>query len=327
MRSSTSSAILTFRTSPITQVNDVLHIGLHKTGSTYLQNVIWPQVNNVQYLSRPFTQHNHAFNMLQYADDSLYREADVRSVLEAFDTGRFLIADESLSGKPVLFGSINRSLIARRLRSLFPEATVVLFIRDQREILLSHYHSYVKEPIGIKTLKEFLWRPGADYSFEEGVREGDYYEPANLYYNTSDFHLHLDSFLYSHLVNLYLGLFERVEIFLYEDLRQRPSAVLERLSEIVGQELVPAGDRMNRSYSRVELVIRRSLNRVRPIVDSDIMVKGASRVLGTLLPDGNKAVWRRQIDDLVGDYYSEDNALLKQLCPDIPWDLYGDQYV
>jgi hypothetical protein len=306
---------------------DILHIGIHKTGSTYLQNAIWPQVEGVQYLSRPFTQHNHAFNQLQYADDSLYDEKAMRDVLIAFGARPFLISDEALSGKPMLFASINRSHIARRLRVLFPDATVIVFIRNQHDVILSHYSSYVKEPVGTKTLRDFVWKPGMDYRYEAGVREHEYYDPARLYYNTGDFHLHLDSFLYARLIGLYRELFERVEVFLYEDLRRRPSAVVDRLSAIVGQRLHASGDRWNRSFSRNELAIRRTLNRARPLLGSDGVVKGLSRLLGAALPPGSKEAWRDQVRFVVGDYYKEDNRTLRETCPDLPWDLYEGTYV
>lgn len=307
-------------------MRDILHIGLHKTGTTYLQNVVWPQVRGVQYLTRPFTQFNHAFNMLQYADDALYEIQDVRAVLDSFSADRFLISDESLSGKPLLFGSVNRSLIAQRLQRLFPGATIILFIRDQKDIILSHYNSYVKEPTGTKNLRDLIWKPGRDYVYESGVREHELYDPTYLYFNTNDFFLHVDSFLYSRLIALYKGLFDRVEVFLFEDMVRRPAALHERLSDIVGQRLARDEDRWNRSYSRNELAIRRSLNRLRPLIDSDLLVKGLSRILGAVLPNGSKETWRREVEEIVGEYYREDNKRLKEMCPDLPWELYDSKY-
>lgn len=308
---------------------DIIHVGLHKTGSTFLQQEIWPQVEGVHYLTRPFTQHNHAFNKLQYADDSVYDREDAAAVLRGFEADRFLISDEALSGKPVMLSCLNRTQTARRLHELFPKAVIVLFVRDQRDIMLSHYNSYVKMPFGVKPIHKLFWKPGADYAYEEGVREGDYYDPETLYYNTNDIFIHFDCFLYAPLVSLYQRLFERVEVFLYEDLKHRQDDVLRRLSAIVNHPLSDISERRTRnpSHSRNELVIRRALNRGRGLVNSNLLVAGVSRVLGSVLPGGSKAAWREQIEKLVGDYYSVDNRNLKTMCPEINWNAYPDKYI
>lgn len=56
-----------------------IHVGLHKTGSTFLQNKVFPNLEETTYIGRPYTQQNMAFNKLQYADSSLY---DKQKILE-----------------------------------------------------------------------------------------------------------------------------------------------------------------------------------------------------------------------------------------------------
>ena len=51
-----------------------IHVGLHKTATTYLQNYIFNNIENFELVTRPYTQHNKAFNMMQYADDTMYNE-------------------------------------------------------------------------------------------------------------------------------------------------------------------------------------------------------------------------------------------------------------
>ena len=59
-----------------------IHIGLHKTGTTFLQNRIFSLFTNLIFLTRPYTQQNNAFNKLQYADDSLYDGDEVQNELK-----------------------------------------------------------------------------------------------------------------------------------------------------------------------------------------------------------------------------------------------------
>lgn len=198
----------------------IIHVGLHKTATTYLQSSVWPMVSNYTYLSRPYTQHNHAFNQLQYADDSLYDPEVIQSELAKIGYGNLLISDESFSGKPLSFSYINRSMIARRLHDQFPDAEIILFLRDQTDIIKSHYSSYIKMPFGVKTIDEFLYQPKGDYSYGDFISYPERFDISNLYYNTNDVFLHLDCFKYSCLIELYHRLFKKCHVFLYEDFKR-----------------------------------------------------------------------------------------------------------
>jgi len=111
--------------------NVILHVGLHKTASTFFQECVWPQLKTYTQLTRPYTQHNHAFNQLQYADDSLYDKELVIKELDKINAQNLLISDASLTGKPVIFSYINRSLIAKRLKEIFPRMVELYHMLDQ----------------------------------------------------------------------------------------------------------------------------------------------------------------------------------------------------
>ena len=68
-----------------------IHVGLHKTGTTYLQDAIWPQAKNYSFISRPYTQHNYAFNQMQYSDDTLYDKKIVENEISKFNSNHLLI--------------------------------------------------------------------------------------------------------------------------------------------------------------------------------------------------------------------------------------------
>lgn len=148
----------------------VIHVGLHKTATTFLQKKIFPSLDNYNLYTRPYTQHNHAFNQLQYADESLYNKKLVENEVEKFPTGNIILSDESFYGKPNLFSHINRTIIAKRLSELFPEATIIIFIRSQIKILLSYYNQYVKGG-GVADIKDYIWFPKSEYCFEQYEKE------------------------------------------------------------------------------------------------------------------------------------------------------------
>ena len=70
-----------------------IHLRLHKTGSTYLQHSVFPNYRNIHFISRPFTQYNHEFNKLQYADDTMYDRSMMAKTLKHFEGKSMIISD------------------------------------------------------------------------------------------------------------------------------------------------------------------------------------------------------------------------------------------
>ncbi|MFC1845312.1 hypothetical protein ACFLZ5_11080, partial [Thermodesulfobacteriota bacterium] len=182
--------------------------------TTYLQEIVFPNVKGFTYLTRPYTQHNFAFNKLQYADNSLYNHSETIDEVKKINSKNLLISDESFSGKPFGLGYINRSLIAERLAKAFPEAEIILFLRGQQEILLSQYNMWVKGyNAGYRNIDDFVWYPKKNYTHQESLSN----KPAGLntlFWNTNKFYLNLEGYKYFDLVSLYKCLFKKVHISL-----------------------------------------------------------------------------------------------------------------
>lgn len=213
-----------------------IHIGLQKTASTYFQQKIWPQVPDLNYLSRPYTQENRAFNALQYADSTLYDPDLVRAELEAVQASNperpLLISDELLSGF-AFYGVINRSLIAERLAQVLPHAEVILFLRGQIGLVESLYNQFVKTGWYARRLDEsFLCGEGRGLSYEAWQNDMDSWCIDNRdFRHTGVFSAR--HFLYGPVVNLYASLFPKVHIVLYEELLHSPDSCFERLTQIL----------------------------------------------------------------------------------------------
>jgi hypothetical protein len=304
----------------------ILHIGLHKTATTFFQNSVWPHVPGYIYLSRPFTQHNHAFNQMQYADDSLYNKRGVFSQLSGLNKSRLLISDEAFSGKPVFFSYINRSMIARRLKEIFPNAEIILFLRDQKDIILSHYSSYIKMPYGIKSIDKFLLKPENDFILSDYLKNQNYYNSKSLYYNTNDFFIHLDCFFYSPIINLYKSLFEKCHFFLYEDLVSKSESVFSRLEGILEEKIIfKDASAQNVSLSAQELETYRIANRLSLMTSNKSFIKAAQMAI-KMLPIKKKCL-KTVIDEYVGNYYHDDNNRLKSISPDLNWENHPSKYI
>lgn len=303
----------------------IIHVGLHKTATTFLQENVWNELSEYTYLSRPYTQHNHAFNQLQYADDSLYKKDLVVKELEQISANQLLISDECFSGKPVYFSYLNRSFIAKRLAELFPNAEIILFLRDQKDIILSHYSSYIKMPYGTKTIENLFYKPKTNYTYTDYLEDPQRYDMNSLYYNTNDYFIHLDCFKYLPLVSLYRNLFDKCHVFLYEDFKNYNEELILRLEEITGEHIsIKSSKQKNISLSLKQLESHRKANLASPI---------SNRYLRKLVQAGIKFASNAQNKDLktlvteiTGQYYSKDNQLLKKVLPDLNWDRYPEKY-
>lgn len=104
--------------------NIVFHLGLHKTGTTFLQQEIFPKLSGVNYKV--------------YFNENKYELNDEIN----------LISCESLSGSPTTWINLNvllRDLIAYGIKSQFPDAKIIVGFRNKEKWLKSIYTQAVKE--------------------------------------------------------------------------------------------------------------------------------------------------------------------------------------
>ena len=225
----------------MSQRKTIIHIGLQKTASTYLQKVFFPSLKNVTYIGRPYTQENFAFNTLQYADDILYNpvsmQKEICKIENSFpDNDTLLISDELFSGY-AFYGLMNRSVIASRLKQAFPGAEIVLFFRNQEELILSLYNQYIKSAHIDSYLDEsFLYLPGKGMELGGWNNDKHKWTKQNRY-----IHQHgvfcTEHFRYTNIYEFYNRLFDKVHVFLYEDFKNNQIGVLQCLADILSSEV------------------------------------------------------------------------------------------
>lgn len=306
----------------------IIHIGLHKTATTYLQEIVFPRVQGYSYLTRPYTQHNFAFNKLQYADTSLYIHAETIEELKQINSKNLLISDESFSGKPIGFGYINRSLIAERLAQVFPEAEIILFIRGQQNIILSQYNMWVKGyNAGDRAVNDFAWSPKKNYTYQESLSN----TPAGLdtlFWNTNKDYLNLDCYKYYELISLYKNLFRKVHVFLYEDFKNDPNKVIEKIGTILEQKIMIAEEdletKVNISLGQDSLIKKIHENKVQVITNN----KWLKKILLFYLNSRDKRFSdpKDYIRDITKNVYENNNRQLIETYPEIGIQNYPDAY-
>ena len=99
----------------------VIHIGLHKTGTTFLQQEVFPKIPNINYQTK----------------------VDLTTKVEEGKINLF--SDENLDGGSYrLFNTVqHRYNIMKNLHTLYPKAKIILCIRDKDRWLKSAHKQYI----------------------------------------------------------------------------------------------------------------------------------------------------------------------------------------
>jgi len=105
-----------------------IHVGLQKTGTTALQELVFKKLD---------------VNYIRYLDRSIYLD-------ELWDDSPVLISNEDLSGT---YDGLNRYQIARNLHCLFPDAHIIVGIRNSASWLRSMYLESVRQGLSMSWKK------------------------------------------------------------------------------------------------------------------------------------------------------------------------------
>jgi hypothetical protein len=235
----------------------LLHIGLPKTGTTFLQEQIFPKLSG---FDMPYLDDGELARALRDAvqENPLFRDlAPVAKQLaerqKRHPKKTLLISDERLIGASY-FGFRDSISIAEALKELFPRAKILFVIRRQDEFVDSLYRQALHEYHSVP-LATFLGGRGKDYLPDKPFR--------NILDRPFP-HADLPVLDWSRYVDLYERLFgaDNVLVLPYELLKADNRAFLDRIYAFIGaQPYYPEGNKtINRSYGGVTARIARFLN-------------------------------------------------------------------
>lgn len=289
----------------------VIHIGYHKTGTTWLQRRLFASAE-LGYRRIRLTQDGvDLYRVHDFDFDAARCRADMAAKIERCEREGVIpvISMMRLSGNPHSGGYDSRSL-ADRIAEVFPNARVLVVIREQRSMILSTYAQYVKMG-GPCSLSTYLLAP--DDSRRPGFR--------------------FEQFRYDRLVAHYQRRFgkERLLVETYERFRDAPQPFAERVAAFAGGKAPPPEaeeEVLNRSLGPLALSLLRWLN---PFVNPDslngwspyaslwlnkparLLVDGVDR----LTPERAKAAiqrrWRERIAAETEGRYEESNRRTAEL--------------
>lgn len=193
----------------------IVHIGYHKTATTWFQQSVYPAAASHHFVARARVQ----AALLDPPGLAFDPEA-ARALLNEGGDGRpLLLCEENLSGY-IHNGGLHGFLppaMAERIRAVLPDARIVVFVRSQAEMAAACYLQYVRGG-GTHSVRRYL--------FPEAFLAGAYAQKFKVPRFAFD---HLD---YDRLVARYDLLFgrENIHVYPYEKLAD-PEAMLGRMEE------------------------------------------------------------------------------------------------
>lgn len=296
----------------------LIHIGYHKTGTSWLQQELFRKPEAGFWWEGKAT--DSPVNRLVVASplefDKRRARADFAAeAAAASERGlRHVVSLERLSGHP-FSGGYDSAEIARRLRGTLPHGRVLVVIREQRSILASTYKQHVRAG-GAQPLRLFLEPP--------------------VYRRPRAAHFDLRHFEYDRLLAHYHRLFgvESVLALPYEQLRDDPrgfAATVQRFARVdpsshALEQLNPDAQNVARRATTVaavrlvnRLFVRADVNPL-PVIASERMARAAARLVaagqGVVPPSLDERLERRlraTISEVVGDRYRGSNRTWSEM--------------
>jgi hypothetical protein len=287
----------------------LIHIGYPKTATTWLQTRVFPL--DLDGWFQPIGDRRSILTTFVTADGFRFDPCIARATLErdlrgAVSGGRVpVISHERLAGIGSS-GGYDAQPIADRLARTFPEARVLIVIREQERMVLSTWQQYVREG-GACSLKRYLDPPRDDnlplFRFEQ--------------------------FEYDAIINYYRQRFtpQRVCVLPLELLARTPHTFVRTLGEFAGVSTTPEIDysAVYAGLSGLSLAILRRMNYVvgRNDVNPAAPFRGHRRIgnlltrLDRVVPERVSAVptWlgTSRVRHLVGDRYRLSNVTTSEL--------------
>lgn len=179
-----------------TQFNSkpIIHIGYNKTATTWFQQNLFPYIKNYHYVKPQIINKE-----LIYKDYYLFEKQKTKEYFENVSSKRLLMSSEDfcLTARSNPFFKVG---VLKRVKEIFPDAHIVVFIRNQIDRLISLWLFYLR-------------KSGGTFCFEEFISN----KTSNKYGGHSD--ISLNNLKYHYFLNSIVDIFgrENLSIYLYED--------------------------------------------------------------------------------------------------------------
>ncbi len=256
----------------------LIHIGYHKTGTTWLQRRLFQP----DFGYRSLLTHDEVFSLISKPHSLFFNPAPAHAFVEqrrqemknesAHGSAVDVISSEILSGNP-FYGGRESMEFARRLKATFPDAFVLITIREQFAMMASVYMQYLLRSGRLSPQDFFSENPVIGYDA----------------FSTEHFH-------FDRLVAYYHNLFgaKNVLVLTQEQLAAEPLSFMASLSAFTRRnapgDATPANDRTGVSYPEYAAPVLRRINYCRSgpagresLLPFPFLGQGAYRLAGKAL--------------------------------------------
>jgi len=213
-----------------------IHVGYPKNASTTFQTDIFPSFKNTLYLGRRYDSEKSFgtedltkafYDLTMY--DSI--DCDLDSIKNTINTyidsqpkkyEKLVISSEAFANNMV-----DRLIMAERLKELFPNAKILVIIREQMKALRSMYAFLVLQR-GLN-INVSYGRPSIA-SFEKWILEQEAFMGRSF----------ITTLKYFEYISIYRNLFgnESVAVFLFEELVRSPDSFFKKIGEFCDEDLI-----------------------------------------------------------------------------------------
>lgn len=304
----------------------VIHIGLHKTGTRFLQRMVFRQLDSRTHLVNPQPLHQAVRLAVRESHRPELAEAARKAVAEwrASRDPRMLVLSEPHISGDMYSSHEDYAQNLALVRELFPSASIVIFIRNQADWLQSAYRQNLVRGRSVP-IHFFL-------NFYDGG-----FHPRLARWVRGSRNVEALKLRFLEIYQAYAAAYgeENVYLFRQEDLRNRGDLVKQRLAGILDLEALPAppAERsQNRSYSALAIrwfhpgtnrrLPKPAMEEICEPVHRFPKLRGRARKLRrTLIQHGfDKLIyrdWDLLAEDgmrrIIDDHYAEENRELKRI--------------
>ena len=282
----------------------IIHIGFPKTGTTSLQNSIFSRISSVHYVGNPTALSNYKQRKLLRTitdlDDyeffqNLKHHKEQANLTIQTEKEKIIISDEAFSVGSAHEGNVDQMRICQRLKLLFPQAKILICIREQEKLLISYYTQLFKN---INPLQRI------DIPFEQWLlRQKQLLEYANIF----------KKFDYWRIYRIYSQIFEKskIKVIVFEKLIQDLSV----LDKVIGIDISENHrlEHNNRKLTKGEMFLQR-------LVSSHKYMSSINTLIPTFLRNTLKSFLKltpsfnvahtSENSRFIQQYYKESNRLL-----------------
>lgn len=302
----------------------IVHIGYHKTATTWFQKAFYPAVRNARFIAR-----GRVRAALLEVGAFHFDRAAALAELGTDGIERVALCEEGLSGylhNGGLGGHLSKA-VAERINTVLPHARIVIFIRSQPSIVAASYEQYV--------------RGGGTYSLRRYAFAQNYLKGARAEFHRAP-RFTFDHYEYGPLIAHYRALFgsENVHIYPFEAFRADRTTFLAGFARDLDLDVDIGALAMrstNRAYGLRVIDAVRILNLLtsRTVIDKQYLahlpywyglVRGIGEGLNALpllgRSAGAEAVLGREVHDWVRQRYWQSNRAL-MAATGLPLDAYN----